>query len=494
MLAIILFKTNLLNKLHKPEYLIAFLGTLWAMLIIFLNVQLSSDASIQHGMITTADDFSYKAPAENFLETGVWKDNFEGASSYMQRTPGMGIWHLAAISILPQNPEIIHLIFHFLLHFLALLVLYKILQLHFSASYSSLITILYALLPCFWGYLNYFLTESVTPSLLILLYGSYLQFEQTKNIKWIFIQSVLVFVLSMIRMQLLIFSIPFILQILKLNYTSSFKLKPVLILIFAFSGITLWQIRNTVILKEWPGLHPIYHETNQSLYRPVHQSLGELYKIWEENGAKFHRDIEIISNTGFDPETERMKKITAVINSFPSEITAIAGKKTLVHLFIEYSIICKEIKEGHSFHSERENNLLLKINKLTAEIKSEYPLTKRIFTLFRSAVFLFSKSQLNQPVFQNELRGFWWMEGIRILCIILINLSFLFVLLSFFMERKFIPNVFNFLIFAYIFYLIFFQTMNEERYLLPVLPLMFINMVVWVGKYYFKNKVRKREE
>ena len=35
-------------------------------------------------------------------------------------------------------------------------------------------------------------------------------------------------------------------------------------------------------------MHPIYSSTNQSFYRPPHEALGELYKIWEFKSDRFH--------------------------------------------------------------------------------------------------------------------------------------------------------------------------------------------------------------
>jgi len=45
-------------------------------------------------MVMTADDPSYLAPPENLLRKGVWKDNSEGVSSYIQRPPMIGMINL----------------------------------------------------------------------------------------------------------------------------------------------------------------------------------------------------------------------------------------------------------------------------------------------------------------------------------------------------------------------------------------------------------------
>src|SRR5687768_16936310 len=114
--------------------------------------------------IATADDVSYIAPAVNFYEKGVWKDNSAGVSSYVQRPPMIGIvnWVFLHFTESGNCQKYLAVI----LHGLALFVFGIMCIGWFGKRMGIILQCLYALLPCFWGYLFYFLTESITPSLL----------------------------------------------------------------------------------------------------------------------------------------------------------------------------------------------------------------------------------------------------------------------------------------------------------------------------------------
>ena len=78
---------RLMQTFNRKRLVLAFSGLLLAIVVHGYNGWLNN---LPFGLHETADDASYLAPAKNFVETGTWKDNTTGASSFVQRPPFVG--------------------------------------------------------------------------------------------------------------------------------------------------------------------------------------------------------------------------------------------------------------------------------------------------------------------------------------------------------------------------------------------------------------------
>src|SRR5688572_4391034 len=281
-------------------------------------------------MILTADDASYVVPAWNFYTKGVWKDNSKGISSYVQRPPMIGMinWVFLHFTDSGNCQKYLSTILHGMAIFVFGLMCIGL----FGKKAGIILQCIYALVPCFWGYLFYFLTESITPSLLVfLLYGFY-KFQQKNSPKWLFFQGFIIGILLLTRPQLAMFVLPFF-YFLWVYFNNKFHHKWLVVfvsLIMAFGGFTFWQIRSVQIAGEWKGIHPIYDSSNISEYRPVHRSFGNLFRIWEHNGEKFHTTMGIFR----DPNMPLDDAADIAMKSVPSKVYNHIARNEVYNLFI----------------------------------------------------------------------------------------------------------------------------------------------------------------
>lgn len=473
--------------------MIALLGTAWALFLNYSNYSYLENKAgmVSDGMILTADDPSYLAPAENFVQTGSWKDNSRGVSSYVQRPPGMGLLHLVCYKVLPANYAPLQKCIHYGLHFVALfLVGLTIFSLTEHKLVSIIGQIIYGLLPIFWGYLNYYLSESITPSFVVFLCFTYVKYVHQRSMFWLILQSIIVGGLMLLRPQLMILLLPFIFNLVQLLRGKSKKKVLVLLgcLILGFGGWTLWQIRTISITGGWHGLHPIYHVTNNTQYRPIHGSFTRLYKTWSYDSPQFHRHMTTIWYKSED-SLKLVQNTDAILNEIPDKVMTQIGEENFRGLLIDYNLVGNEIIVFEKANlevpgeSQQETTLRVRVDSISDKLKKRMWLSNNFMVPMKSTKFLFSKSQLNLAIFQTKYRGQFWMEGLRWLCVIgIIGMSFL-TLIGPVLKRDPLMLMLTIVFVAYSFYLVFVQKMNEERYLVPMLPVMYlVSLFTLIGK------------
>ena len=144
-------------------------------------------------------------------------------------------------------------------------------------------------------------------------------------------------------------------------------------------------------------------------------------------------------------------------------------------ILVEYERV---LNSKNDFKSRKylvaEKKLIRHTNAVINSLKKENKFLTHIKTPLESARYLLSKSQMNLYIFQDPLRGNPFIEFLRILSVILINLGFLAALMLFFRFRLDVLTVLSVFICITFFYLIYVQRLNEERYLTPFLPLLLI--------------------
>lgn len=458
---------------------IAIIGGVWAFFIHTTNIRSleeQNSVKVETGMVITRDDASYIRPAENFAQKGIWKDNTEGVSSYIQRPPGMGMLHYIFYSISPQHNGFLHKLFNCGLHVLSIYCFGLIGLLLLNKKWAIGVQLLYALLPCFWGYLFYYLTEPVTVPLMVFLFFAYLQYHRAPSSKWLLLQAIVCGLILLVRPQLMFFILPFFYFLVKFLRTKTPHKIPVFLMafLFGFGGFISWEIRSASIVHRFTWSHGIYDITNNTQYRPIHQSFVELFKVWDYDNNRFHTMMLDAWEPTWEPSAEWADK-----NIHLHGCKGITKNEILL-LLVEYSAIAKQQRpifdSNGIIPTEQENEriLRLKVDSITRVLKTKNFVLRNIIGPFRSAEFMLVKSQLNLHIFQHTYRGFWWMETLRYSSLVLILLSFL---LSFLQVRDFKDKpVFLFLLatILYFGYLCFFHKINEERYILPLLPIMLL--------------------
>jgi 4-amino-4-deoxy-L-arabinose transferase-like glycosyltransferase len=495
----------LINKpsgsFYKTAIFIAFLGSIWAFGVHTHNLYfVSSQPGVEpgNGMILTADDPSYLRPVENCIQHGVWKDNSQGVSAYIQRPPGMSIIHGMFYLLSSHQYAVLHKIFNTLLHFLSIFVFGLTAFRLLGKRWAILVQWVYALLPCFWGYLFYFLTESITPSLLVFLVYGYVQQDAQPGSKWLLFQAAIGGCLLITRPQLGIFLLPFfffLVRYIQQKQTTRWVVVGGSMLLL-LGGWATWQIRSVSMAGRWVGLHPIYDVTNNSQYRPVHRSFGQLFKVWEHNSQHFHAEMDYIWLLSVFPDSGNID-VQPLFNLIPSRVFSFTDKAKFEQIFNDYSVVCEEMHTTMNSpdmplygETDREIELRRQVDSLTRVLQSKMWKENYFITPLHSVQWMFTKSQLNLAIFQQKYRGEWWLVILRYGCVFIIIASTLFTLIHLLAPKDRVAFLMSLSVLAYLFYLFFIQKMNEERYLMPLLPLLFLyGLVGWqkVWKRLFKR-------
>jgi len=456
-----------MHVFQRRRLLLVLSGLVLAVCVHWWNAEMSD---LPFGLHATADDPSYLRPAENFFDHGTWKDNSTGASSFVQRPPLFGSIHLVFYSLFGSSAAVAGMIFFFLLHGLALYQLPALLKNFTSERRSLLFAALYALLPCFWGFLSYQITEALSASLVLLLLAAVLH-----KGNYSLAVSLLLFLCCWLLRPVLILLFPLLLYRLIRERKTFISLKhwwtPAALLIVVATSF-LWEYRKAGYMEHWGELHPIYHPTNESLFRPVHASLTDLFRVWETRPEVFH------AIAGSSESSDTNYRSRGFVQHYITERKVPLKPEILYALLQEYARVNRALQQrfpSERIVSESSGEIVLrqKIDRLADSLRKAEPLQYHILTPLKGMREQLPKSQLNLELFQLHYRGSWWAEALRFICVIVILGSlFLTFLALFSRNRQLILLAAG--AFLYLFYLFYFQRLNEDRYLLPVLPVLLI--------------------
>lgn len=467
------------KSLPKSVLLIAFLGTVLSVSINEFNRHhLNSNLPHQFGMIYTADESSYLVPPENWVNIGEWKDNSMGLTAYYQRPPGYGAIYLINYLLLKENALLGMKILQICIFFFSCIVFWKILkELRLPPKWQYVTMAIFSFLPSYSGFIYFSITEGVTP--FFMLWSVYEFFRSNKKNQptiRLIISSAL---LLLIRPQLAVFPLMGILYFLvQKNY------KTVAFMALAFLPISVWYVRTAFISEEIPSIHPIYSATNNHLYRPTHAALTDIYRVWEYRSDVFHSHI----GKAVSGDSNQLK---IAVEEIPTQY-----RQEMIELLYEFSALSnyrvkhfsgKPIKGFY----KGELEFISKTKQLRKKFIEENPIDFYFKTPFNSALQFMNKSYLNLYIFQATFRGNFLVEGLRILCWFIFIGSFLLTfLIPLKVKWKSLEVALVVGIGLFLFYLVAFQRLNEERYIVPIMPLLLL-----LGAYslfQFTNKRRRK--
>jgi hypothetical protein len=484
----------------KSIWIICFLSFLAAFTYNEINLKhLPAERIRDTQTVVTNDDYSYLYPPQYYIEHGVWSQGSEREQAHYFRPPGYGIIYFVLLKTVGSKSS---------LFFLKLLQLFL-----FSCSvywfYSILLSLIknkkialagaavYGISPFAIGFLYFTLTEGVTPSLLLLYlfllfkaYGSELQ--KPKNIFYLSASLVFSF-LFITRPVLGVFSLLIPLFLIKDYWKISIKHTLVKLVIFggiAFSLMAIWQIRNYKISDHYVGINPIYDTEQVSMYRPPFKA------YWEFSGGlgkKGHITLSVMDPfwiAAINRDTSQTY-INNIIKSYPDHVVTFFGKERLVNTFKKYQTVIINQSSAFENHTilpkempQLEQELTQEIEQLTNEYKSGFWLKYYITSPLKVFKTMAFHSNLSLYMFQQTYRGNILMEITRVVFFGLHSLCFIGLLLSLFFFRN---NDWRILgitlpLLIYIFFLAYFQRGLEERYTLPILPLLLIGLVTLLNQ------------
>ncbi|RFC53347.1 hypothetical protein [Brumimicrobium aurantiacum] len=500
--------------MHKTALIIALLSLLSAFFFNEVNISYLKKDGVPlraNQTVITADDVSYLRPAQNYLETGELRNNMIGNGAYFLRPPGYSTFYICLGSFLGHQQTLMTLKYVQLILFgLSVYCLFFIAFGFIKAkNISILITSIYGISGIAFNFIFYTLTEAVTPALVIFFVYFLIQAKSEKQQKKKLINyytSALIFCFLFITrpvLGILGLAFPFFIFADFWKVRQQFILHLFLIGIVASSGMILWQVRNYNISNTIVGLNPIYYpENNQSSFRPTHEALWDLCKGWGEIGANFHSYVGPFWSSAINGKTDK-EEIEKIIQHIPLEVVQALGRDKFEKMFKSYQqsiLYQKEFKERKLAMPKEipaiEQQTIHQIEALTEEFKHEFWFQYYISSPLKVFKELAFHSNLSLYIFQKTFRGNFFMEALRIFTFSIHVFAFIVLFISPFYKKEWVlKSIFSFAPLLYVLFLIFVQRGIEERYSLPILPLVLVSFgyLLMLLNTFIKQKLKTQQ-
>jgi len=490
---------------NKKIWIICILSFFAALSYNELNIQHIDQQQLRAGeTVKTNDDASYLTPPTNYLKTKQWKDNAIGKQSYFIRPPGYGMFYYLFLKTLGyplalKGLKLAQLLLFSLSVYWLFFISLPFLQ---NKKLATICAATYGLLPFSSGFLYYTLTEGITPGLLLLylfllLKGYSNQVNTRKNIFYLSASIVFAFLL-ITRPQLGFFGILIPIIIVKDFWNISIKRAIIHSIIYSLIGLSFyvaWQYRNYKITNQLPDIHPIYYNDGNSFFRPTLKAYWNFVGGWAQEGATAYSYMVPMWQAAVKGDTS-ITYINNALKTFPDKVIQHFGKEELITAFRKYqqSILYQKPYYEQQLPmpeqlSKVEIETIEAFNELTNEFKKEFWWDYHIIAPLKVFKTMTFHSNLSLHIFQHTYRGYWLMEIIRWVSFLIHSLLFLTMLVHLFSfkHKRTTPYFLNLICFGYVFYLCYFQRGIEERYTLPILPLLIIGALV-----FYQNTIHKQ--
>lgn len=490
---------------RKP-ILIGLASLLFAMFFNFLNVHcLKADGiELRDGQtVITSDDASYLAPPDNFFNGNGWKSNSAGINSHYLRSPGYGCIYLLFKILFSHNPFLWLKIFQILLFAVSSALLYEIAKWFVRNEFASAcVAVIYGCTPFACGFLSYTLTEGVTPAFVIVYLYTLVRYVQKRKMWHLLLSAIVFALLFVIRPALGIFlplQMVAVWSACKKNL-SRFVAYSAVALCLALLPMLMWQVRNWQISGRFVGLHPIYSTDSPDLFRPAHKSAWNFAKTWSPRGDEFHSSMLALWNSAVEGDSA-FDAVGFAMSKVPQKVLDCAGSENVRKAYSDYyQLLCaqapffKNVETVPDWFIESEKSVVSQFDALARVVRAECPFMYHLSGPLCVYGRMSMHSNLSMYMFQKTFRGNAVMKFARLLFYALHALLFVLIWVALLQNRR---NCFKFAIIAvvamYIVYLAWFQRGIEERYTLPVLPVLLVSATDAVVRFAKKIPIRNTD-
>jgi len=436
--------------------------------------------------VATADDASYIRPALNFLSTGEWRGSSPGVAAYVVRSPGYGmVFGLFAYLFGETGGLRVLVLFQLTLWSLAVgAIPFLARSLGLNEKISWLLGVFISLMPMFYGFLSYTLTEALTPSLVIFFY-TFLFRGVKGHSQFLLLSAIMLGFAILVRPNLILLILSY------LPFYGLLRKRLVPLFLLALLPMVLWQVR----VHRFAGrvdLHPIYHSDAADLYRPLHEAVWDFHKMTGQTGSKFHTSINLLWEAARGNVSEDYAASVA-IRSMDYSVTHTFGAPELARAYYAYIDVLRQQVTYYEANLpitkklSGEEELIAVFDSLREEYVAQNFVHAWVVAPLKVAGILVSHSNLSLYMFQKPLRGNVLMEVLR--WISFFTHVFIFSLSLIFLFRKKSKSAWALVLPAavFFFYLIFIQRGVEERYMLPFLVPLFLVGVRALSRWRFSG-------
>jgi hypothetical protein len=426
--------------------------------------------------VITSDDASYIRPALNFLDSGVWKGSNPGVGAYVLRSPGYGmIFGVFTYIFGDTNGLIAMVLFQLILWSLAVgAIPFLARSLGLKEKPSWWLAVFISLMPMFYGFLSYTLTEAITPSLVIFFY-TFLFLGIEKSRKLLLISAIVLGFLILVRPPLILLVLSY------LPFFPVLRKRLVPVLFIALAPIFLWQLR----VHRFTGrfdLHPIYQSDASDLYRPLHEAAWNFHKMTGQTGVEFHQSMNLLWQA-VEGNIDNTDATNTAMSSLHSSVLTTFGEEDLAAVYSQYITILRQqapyqlanVPINSSLVGEGE--LILRFESMQKEYVSNNFAHAWLAAPASVIKELVLHSNLSLYMFQKPLRGNALVETLRWFSLAVHLFIYLFALAFLFRKKNQVSISISMPAILFFLYLIFIQRGIEERYMLPYLvPLLLLSI------------------
>jgi hypothetical protein len=438
--------------------------------------------------VYSVDNEYYISAPENYIRTGKWVRS-PGVSNgdYYRRVPGYSLWYYAFVKPLGIDAglsviKIAQLILFSVSVFFVFLTLERLTA---RRRLSVIFTLLYGLTPMFSGWIYFTMTEALTPvqcvMYLYFITGAYYAQEKRKKYREYFIASIFFGILVMTRPYMAVLGIIPVLLLLRERWD-------IRILFISFTVpalmVAAWTWRNYKIAGEFVPLEVSVHPQTLDRMKPDMEGLFAFARCWGIDGPESINLYDSLYITALRGDTSSAR-VNAVIEKFPAGIVAEFGHDRLFTVVKEHQ---RAIADKAPYHQKRiampseflprELKVREMYDELTSEFKAKHPFT---YWIKSPAIYLrrmlFHSNTSNVYFFQAK-RGNILADAYRYLLFVFHFLMYAFILYNaFFARRTFSRIVFGITPLIFVFFFCVVLRSLEQRYMLPVLPVLLAGMV-----------------
>jgi len=454
------------------------------------NELINAKALVYDQTIFSVDNEYYLSPVDNYLQGRGWK-RYPAVSDgdYYRRVPGYSLVYLFFVKNFGYPAGHMALtIFQLLLFLTTIPVVYYLAGLLSGKIVSRLTTVVYAFVPFVSSWAYFTITESISPALVLfyiffLFRAYYNDNEKRKLINYLL--AALFFTIAVLTRPLIaisglaLFIFTFRDYVYKRKWVGLPRFASIWLIPFIF--ISIWTIRNYVLTKEIVILEKAVHPQTLDRMKPAFLGLWGFAKCWGEDGFKmnsYHDPLFFAALRGDTTSTHVNNFLAALPKSIVNEF----GSDRLFGLVKRYQLIAfaqkpyvDSIKAMPSQFSAEE----LAVEKEFKQLASEYR-KKHFIGYWLKSPLIYLKLLVGHSntghllFFQNEYREKFYVNPYRYLLLAIHVFLYFCLFCNIFLMRGIEKRlVFVYIPLLFIFFFTVILRTIEQRYMLPVLPLIF---------------------
>jgi len=442
--------------------------------------------------IHNIDNKYYNIPPENFIKGKGWRVNPAiGEAGYIRRVPGYStVYFVFRATFSEANYLLILRCFQFLLFGISCFTFLGLARYFVNEKMALTIALLYSILPVASVWTYFTLTEAITPAFMI--FYIYFLIKGCESLKSS--SKLLFYSISFLMLVSLILTRPYVglsgilfavALLTDLKHRKITFLQATFTTLIGFTVWSTWIIRNYSITGDFIPLEIAYHPQSVDRMKPEFRGMFNLSKARGEDGAYFNTYHEPFFNAvlhrGYSEQNNEL-----VLKKLPERTINELGKSNLIEVLNSHQLailaqsdLFLDSNTVHINYLPIQHSTERKYNHLIDKIKSDnsvhFYFTARLKYLQRIIV---HSNTAHIHVFNRSMN--LMLKGMKAGLFVFHILGYLFIVLGFFVffkNRKTLPfMMFTVTPLIFVFFFAFVHREVEQRYMLPIYPLIVLGM------------------